>query len=769
MFPLPWQTKKPKPQDLATEFEDAFYQIQAPSEDPADHQDVGDNRRMLVPIQPQKGPVQPKVDTKYSEFEIDLNNIESKFGLSAAFQLLDMGFSQYQSVFALNKCGGNVEASVTYLLEHSVDTNSQISHSKLIKQSSAKAPQPIPVPNENKPLPANTGNVTISEVSKKGNSNQVSSSKKAAVAKETVEDIHHSYIPPQNPHFVDESENDAVLEEMLENPELFGDYGNFSTEEPNEVEETFRPNNVSVISQVEETNVIPPAEEETRKPIPSTMSEDYGDMHIISTMSTFNMHFVESDASLSRSTKKDQSRKVPAIIEQQNEIIIPPTQTTTATTVMDESLGSDVEDDQINAIVDLETFFAESQNNIPAAVEVEEVALVEVVAPVEEVGEEVARVEEIIPSIQENNVHEEEVQQEVQEEIHEEAVPEEEVMISNENNNVVEPTTTILPTNNAEQTTTILPTSSTISHEEESDLFDAMENIDFIHHHREVESDTHSIISVISPSAPSTDDLASIGGETEDSSGRHEMTSLPVESSLPVFNDEETTSNSIFAPSPATPNRIAYTSVPSARVSSVIPIMPFARRRKYLPYQTLQVENYKYKAIITMKQFRLKKGEVSPQGNRPDSLALGVCNTREICIDLCESVAPPTWSGKQDIQQCSICHIAFNILFNKGHHCRNCGHFVCVNCSDKLWPTTMLPSTYFFNEKIVRVCHSCHYLMELFIQALKNGDITVVKAIYASGNINLHNPYGMYGNFAYPVSLFFFSSNIPLILFHFTL
>lgn len=178
---------------------------------------------------------------------------------------------------------------------------------------------------------------------------------------------------------------------------------------------------------------------------------------------------------------------------------------------------------------------------------------------------------------------------------------------------------------------------------------------------------------------------------------------------------------------------------------------PLVNKRQYLPYQVTQVEG-KWKGTISLRQTQLSRKEPSPQGSRADQLALGSCPTREICVDLCESVAPPMWTSKAASPNCILCAAPFS-MFSKGHHCRNCGHIVCSNCSDKLWPATMLPPTYHNAEKIVRVCHSCHLLVEQFVFALKTGDADLALAVYASGNVNVHNPLTVYQNHGYAVTI----------------
>lgn len=60
---------------------------------------------------------------------------------------------------------------------------------------------------------------------------------------------------------------------------------------------------------------------------------------------------------------------------------------------------------------------------------------------------------------------------------------------------------------------------------------------------------------------------------------------------------------------------------------------------------------------------------------------------------------PPPFA---DLNNCSKCNCSFT-LFNRKHHCRNCGNTFCHECSSK---TTSLPA---FNiPEAVRVCDKCY-------------------------------------------------------------
>lgn len=190
-------------------------------------------------------------------------------------------------------------------------------------------------------------------------------------------------------------------------------------------------------------------------------------------------------------------------------------------------------------------------------------------------------------------------------------------------------------------------------------------------------------------------------------------------------------------------------------------------RRQQLSYRVEAQRNGKLRAIVSLKQPHLKRSEPSPQGNRPDEIILGDCATDAIARDLCECYAPPVWMSKQTVGQgnvCTLCQVSFS-MFSQPHHCRNCGYLICGQCSDKIWPGSMLPETFHDDEahKMVRVCHACHCLADLFVVALCQGDYQTVRALYASGNINLHQPYAVYTHHAYPVHYAVLGGNLDIL------
>lgn len=179
------------------------------------------------------------------------------------------------------------------------------------------------------------------------------------------------------------------------------------------------------------------------------------------------------------------------------------------------------------------------------------------------------------------------------------------------------------------------------------------------------------------------------------------------------------------------------------------------RSREFLPYKILvNTEDLnQWKAVISLKQPKLRGSEYSPQGSKPEVLVLGVCSSRLQALAMCEAMRPPLWASKDpsvDVQACIICRSTWGLL-RRAHHCRNCGYLVCNQCSSKSWPSAMLPPTYHNNEKYVRVCDSCHVLTEKFADALRTGKYAEALAIHSTGNVNLHNPLLIYVSAEYPI------------------
>lgn len=211
---------------------------------------------------------------------------------------------------------------------------------------------------------------------------------------------------------------------------------------------------------------------------------------------------------------------------------------------------------------------------------------------------------------------------------------------------------------------------------------------------------------------------------------------------------------------------------PTIVVSAVEPVSdphsgdsscPGVRKREFLPFKLVQnKKTKKWSAVVSLKQVNLRSKEQSPQGSRPDNLNVGDVNSREHAESICLALAPPMWRGKNDPQVCILCTLKFS-MFRTSKHCRNCGFLVCTSCSEKLWPSSMIPNTYHNNEKFVRVCHSCLYLTEKFVEALLKGDKDTALAICSTGNVNLHNPFSVYVHAAFPIHCAAAGGNLTLL------
>jgi len=128
------------------------------------------------------------------------------------------------------------------------------------------------------------------------------------------------------------------------------------------------------------------------------------------------------------------------------------------------------------------------------------------------------------------------------------------------------------------------------------------------------------------------------------------------------------------------------------------------------------------------------------------------------------SISPPMWSGKGDPTVCIVCTEGYS-LFESRHHCRNCGYYVCQDCSQINWPACMVPDTYIVTgEKTVRVCKHCDSLVKSFGKALRRGNLEELKLIIETGNVNLNCPI-VEANFVsqYPIHMAIQSGNMDMV------
>lgn len=129
------------------------------------------------------------------------------------------------------------------------------------------------------------------------------------------------------------------------------------------------------------------------------------------------------------------------------------------------------------------------------------------------------------------------------------------------------------------------------------------------------------------------------------------------------------------------------------------------------------------------------------------------------------SCTPPKMLPFLDYPSCHVCKTKFAFL-KRACHCRNCGVCVCKDCT-LLWPGKMLPETYNFKrESSVNICKSCDWLCSEFRLALLAGDYDHALALYATGNINVYNPFAnVKGELFYPIHCAVIGGNLKLLTF----
>lgn len=185
------------------------------------------------------------------------------------------------------------------------------------------------------------------------------------------------------------------------------------------------------------------------------------------------------------------------------------------------------------------------------------------------------------------------------------------------------------------------------------------------------------------------------------------------------------------------------------------------RRRVFLPFD-IEERDGKFFPVLYLTQPKLGANN-GPQYNRPAMLRMTPSSSRTLSVRHAEVNTPPLWDGGSDPKECSICLHTAGILY-KIHHCRNCGHYVCNNCSKKDWLASMLPKTYVpEKESVIRVCDNCSYLQEGFVDALRAGDLNRSMVFYLTGNVNVHCPMTIYKSEEYPIHTAVQGGNIHLV------
>ena len=172
-----------------------------------------------------------------------------------------------------------------------------------------------------------------------------------------------------------------------------------------------------------------------------------------------------------------------------------------------------------------------------------------------------------------------------------------------------------------------------------------------------------------------------------------------------------------------------------------------------------------FRARICMQQPHIKAAK-SPQGSRRSLIDLGYFPSYASAHLACRAISPPIWdpSYPKNVRKrkCHICK-KHHTFMKPVHHCRNCGYNVCIDCSGKIWPSSMVPITYHNNERIIRVCDTCAILAEVFCVALREGDLQKAVGAYCTGNVNVHCPISIYTSMEFPIHSACIGGNLDLV------
>ncbi len=131
-----------------------------------------------------------------------------------------------------------------------------------------------------------------------------------------------------------------------------------------------------------------------------------------------------------------------------------------------------------------------------------------------------------------------------------------------------------------------------------------------------------------------------------------------------------------------------------------------------------------------------------------EKMVVGTLKTFSEAEQMCLAFSPPAKPYPSDITTCEVCYEACGVVKKRKKTCKNCGRWVCPQCSSKKWPRVLLPYTYVLDrpDPLVRVCDTCYKACKNFRQTLLRGDEFAAKQFYAMGCINLRTPYAMFQN-----------------------
>ncbi len=131
------------------------------------------------------------------------------------------------------------------------------------------------------------------------------------------------------------------------------------------------------------------------------------------------------------------------------------------------------------------------------------------------------------------------------------------------------------------------------------------------------------------------------------------------------------------------------------------------------------------------------------------TISCGTFKTFSEAEQACLAFAPPEkQDSTREVTNCAVCHQACGFIKKRKKTCKNCGRWVCPQCSTRKWLRTMLPHTYVLDrsDPMVRICDTCYDTGGNFRQALLQGDESLCKQFHRMGCINLRTPYAIYQN-----------------------
>jgi hypothetical protein len=152
--------------------------------------------------------------------------------------------------------------------------------------------------------------------------------------------------------------------------------------------------------------------------------------------------------------------------------------------------------------------------------------------------------------------------------------------------------------------------------------------------------------------------------------------------------------------------------------------------------------------------------------NVNETVNIGIFPSYRAAKLACWGLSPPLWSIYSDRTECYICSWKPRIskrLFYGLHHCRNCGYFVCNQCSSKSWPSSMIPASFHYSETFVRVCDCCFELANIFVKALREGNLKRAICAFSTGNVNIYCPYSVYKTEEYALHSAAIGGNVILV------